>query len=101
MFGKIKIITKDEFYKELVARLTKHHEYVSIQELIEEFLREGFEKFSIDNLSKILPKYVIFWETTIVDFGNPDLYWIVSGLDAIIIQKKYVDIEADKTKIAS
>jgi hypothetical protein len=101
MFGKIKIITKDEFYKELVTRLTKRHEYASIQELIEEFLREGFEKFSIDNLNKILPKYFIFWETTIIDFGNPDFYWIVCGFDAIIIHKKYVDIEADSPKIKS
>lgn len=106
MHVKIKVISGEEFHKELLARLVKENENVPLEELIGDILANGFEKFSFDNLSKILPKYFVWFKPVLVDFGQVGTedygwYWFVSGQNAVLVNKTDVDIEENSASLNS
>lgn len=96
MNGQIKIISGQEFYNQLVDKLVAHYaDAPNLTEIIKTLLVDGLPKFDFEFLKTILPKYFVYFNPVFVDFGTVgtteyNYYWFVSGMEVMIVLKKYV-----------
>ncbi|RTK99324.1 MAG: hypothetical protein EKK57_09825 [Proteobacteria bacterium] len=104
MNGQIKIISGEEFYNQLVEKLVTHYaDAPNLTEIIKSLLVDGLPKFDFENLKTILPKYFVYFNPVFVDFGtigteNYNYFWFVSGMEAMVVLKRYVLVVDTKEK---
>lgn len=84
----IPIISKEEFRKLLMDHLIKNREHWTKEEVIESMVDEGFPKLDITNLNTCLPKIFVYLPTVAVEIGDNRFIWVVSGSDAILVNKE-------------
>jgi hypothetical protein len=96
----IPIVSKDRFQEILLNYLVEEHKGFTTEDLFRVLLKDGFNKLDFDNLGKSLEKMFIYLPTMIVDIGNEQFCWIVSGNKAIVIDRLTTlkETENKKTK---
>ena len=84
----IGVISWDEFVKMVEDKILERVKDYDRTELICDLVREGFPKLTKDTVKSFLKEaFVYIKPQIIVDFGDNEFYWLVSGMDAILIHK--------------
>jgi hypothetical protein len=84
------IVTTEEFKKILLDQLVENHKDYTTEDLFRDFLKDGFPKLDFENLGKSLEKMFVVLPTMFVDISGTSYCWIVSGSDAIVVNKTFV-----------
>lgn len=84
----IPVISKDEFRKLLLENLVHDKEDWTVENVMDSLLTDGFPKLDFDDLSKCLPKMWTYMPTVAVDIGDARFIWVVSGMNAVLINKE-------------
>ena len=85
---EIKVISFEEFRKLVEVEVLKSFESFNTQELCSHLLDTGFMKLTQDNIPQFLKENFIFIKgNLIVDFGDAQFMWMVSGINAMVIDK--------------
>ena len=85
---EIKVISFEEFRKLVEVEVLKSFEPFNAQEVCSHLLETGFMKLTQDNVSQFLKENFIFIKgNLIVDFGDAQFMWMVSGINAMVIDK--------------
>jgi len=84
---KIKVISKDEFRKLLLEHLVHDKKDWTVETVLDTMLVDGFPKLDFDNLSKCLPQMFVYLPTVAVDIGDSRFVWVVSGMNAMLVNK--------------
>jgi hypothetical protein len=84
---EIPIVSKDRFSEILLNCLVENYKDYSNEDLFRELLKDGFHKLDFDNLGNSLEKMFVYLPTMVVDIGDQQFCWIVSGNKAIVIDK--------------
>ena len=89
---KINIISKKEFLNLLIEQLVEATKNYPTKTIFETLIKRGFtnlDSANLDNLNKVLKEcpFFLHFETIAVDVGHHEYCWLVSGNDAIIINK--------------
>ncbi len=84
----IPILTKDEFRRLLMDHITHDKKDWSKEEVMQYMIDEGFPKLDFENLNTVLPKIFVYLPTVAVDMGDNRFIWVVSGNNAILVNKE-------------
>lgn len=84
----MKVVTKDEFTKILIEQLVHDKRDWNTREIYEELVSGGFPKLDFDRLGASLSKMFVYLPTMVVDFGDTKFVWVVSGTDAMLVNKE-------------
>ena len=85
---EIKVISFEEFRKLVEVEVLKSFEPFNAQEVCSHLLETGFTKLTQDNIPQFLKENFIFIKgNLIVDFGDAQFMWMVSGINAMVISK--------------
>jgi hypothetical protein len=83
----IKIINREEFRNLLIESLVHNVKDWSHKEIYDYLLDNGFEKLNFDDLNKSLKGKFVYLPTVAVDIGDNKFVWVVSGNNAILVEK--------------
>jgi hypothetical protein len=86
----ISVISKDEFRKLLMETILKDKKAWTPEEIFETLLTDGFPKLDFDDLNKCLTGMFVYLPTVAVEFGDAQLIWIVSGMNAMLVHKENI-----------
>lgn len=84
----IPIITKEEFKRKLIEVVVYDKQDWSRMDFVEYLVENGFKELDFQNLDKTLAAHLLYFQTVVVDFGDNQYYWLVSGSKAILINKE-------------
>ena len=86
---EIPVITADKFQEVVVQRILFENEHSNKTDIILNIMSSGFPKFDINNLDNFLKKlqngFFISFDPVAVEFGESDMVWLVSGMNAILV----------------
>lgn len=87
----IPIISWQEFVVMVNAYVIENFKDYERKDLIAVLVGDGFPKLTVDTVKIFLKEAFIYINPqVIVEFGNNEFYWLVSGMDAILIHKPKV-----------
>lgn len=83
----IPIVNREQFRKLLMDHITHDKKDWSKEEVMQFMIDEGFPKLDFDRLNECLPKIMVYLPTVAVEFGDNMFVWVVSGNNAILVNK--------------
>lgn len=90
-FLKIPVISLAEFEQRVIdGMLHRFNEVNNPQIYLENLMREGFMKLDKDNLGKFMEANWLeigYVNPVVVDIGDGEFAWLVSGISAILVKK--------------
>lgn len=85
---EIKVISFDEFHRLATLKVEENFKGVTMSEIFNSLMGEGFTKLTRDNIPIFLKENFVWIDGNYaVDFGDPKFIWIVCGMDAMLINK--------------
>jgi hypothetical protein len=97
---EIPLITINEFRERVLQSIVEQLQNNTQSDIINNLLTDGFPKFDKNELDKfvrdIQPFCFYYFETVAVEFGDSNMIWLVSGMDAILITKTLLKINIDQ-----
>lgn len=84
----IPILSKEEFRSLLLIYLGHDKQNWSQQAIYEWLLDDGFPKLNFEELNTCLKGMSVFLPTVAVEVGDVQFIWVVSGSNAILVEKK-------------
>lgn len=88
---EIRLITEQEFLATARELFSIDHKDYTAGDYFDFFSTYGFPKYDRDHLNKFVSDSGIYFPNLVVDIGNREFIWMVSGSSAILI-KRPVDI---------
>jgi hypothetical protein len=84
----IPIISKDAFRKMLLEHIVEDKKDWSVENIMDSMITDGFPKLDFDRLNDCLSKIFIYLPTVAVEIGDNRFVWVVSGNNAMLVQKE-------------
>jgi len=93
----VKVITLEEFRSLVIKYLLHEWKHRTKEELVDIIVEEGFMRFNKDTLGDFMKSLQgkVFMAPIAVDINDSMFYWLVSGSDAILINKTIFEPKFD------